>query len=193
MLKAELRKLMFGQRHLLTMEEVADRSQKIADHFFDTVSLDKVKAVHTFLPIHKNKEVNTSLIIDRIRNTYPEISIVVPVTHFGTNILSHYLITPETELKTNNWGITEPVNAQQVQPTEIDVVIVPLLAFDLQGHRVGYGKGYYDNFLSQTRPGTQKIGVSLFAAVAAIKDVHEKDMALDVVLTPDKVYQFPSL
>ena len=188
--KADLRKLMFAQRHLLTLDEVAERSMKIADHFFDSIPLDGIKSVHTFLPIHKNQEVNTGLIVDRLRLNYPEIKIVVPVTHFGTNQLSHYLITPETELKTNNWGITEPVNATPVQPSEIDLVIVPLLAFDLKGHRVGYGKGYYDHFLSQCRPEIQKIGVSLFTAIAAIADVHEKDMALDTVLTPEKIYTF---
>ena len=70
------------------------------------------------------------------------------------------------------------------------MVLVPLLAFDRLGHRVGYGKGFYDRFLASCRPGTTKIGLSLEAIGRQVGDVHEGDVVLDYVITPSEVIAF---
>jgi 5-formyltetrahydrofolate cyclo-ligase len=70
------------------------------------------------------------------------------------------------------------------------VVFVPLLAFDTLGNRVGYGKGFYDQFLSECQPETIKIGLSFFEAENTITDVFEKDVRLDFCITPKKCYRF---
>ena len=72
----------------------------------------------------------------------------------------------------------------------IDVVFVPLLAFDTNGNRVGYGKGFYDKFLSQCQPETIKIGLSFFEAEEEIADVYQDDIRLDYCVTPNKIYDF---
>ena len=77
-----------------------------------------------------------------------------------------------------------------IENSKIDVVFVPLLCFDKQGHRVGYGKGFYDNFLHDCNTETIKIGLSLFEAEDHIQDIHENDIALDYCITPKKIYQF---
>ncbi len=74
--------------------------------------------------------------------------------------------------------------------SSIDWVLVPLLAFDRRGHRVGYGKGFYDRFLAGCRSDARKIGLSLFAPVVAIDDIGSQDVALDAVVTPDRVWTF---
>ena len=68
--------------------------------------------------------------------------------------------------------------------------MVPLLAYDKTGHRVGYGKGYYDRFLKETRPDCLKIGLSAFQAEAEIPDTHEGDVRLDMCLTPHETIRF---
>ena len=84
-----------------------------------------------------------------------------------------------------------PVDGISVPVEKIDVVFIPLLAFDQKGHRVGYGKGFYDTFLARCRPRTLKVGLSLFEPeLGNIEDVHEKDIALDYGVTPNKVYTF---
>ena len=69
-------------------------------------------------------------------------------------------------------------------------VFVPLLCCDSQGHRVGYGKGFYDNFLGNCNQEVLKIGLSLFDIESSIDDIHEKDIALDICVTPSSIYYF---
>ena len=77
-----------------------------------------------------------------------------------------------------------------IMPETLDLVFVPLLAFDKTGQRVGYGKGFYDRFLAACRPDTIKIGLSLETSVAQVADVHEGDVVLDYVITPAGVIKF---
>ncbi len=93
-------------------------------------------------------------------------------------------------MRENKWGIREPDGEQTAAPSELDIVLVPLLAFDAQGHRVGYGKGYYDRLLAECRPDCLKIGLSAFAAEERIDDIHPLDVRLDLCLTPDESVAF---
>ena len=77
-----------------------------------------------------------------------------------------------------------------VLPIAMDVVLIPMLCFDLRGHRVGYGRGYYDRFLSECRADVKKIGLCLAEPVTEIADTSALDMAMDVCITPQKVYKF---
>ncbi|MDX5347793.1 MAG: 5-formyltetrahydrofolate cyclo-ligase, partial [Hymenobacteraceae bacterium] len=104
--------------------------------------------------------------------------------------LVHYQLTPHTKLYQNHWGITEPVGAAPVADSEIDLVLTPLLAVDMAGHRVGYGKGYYDRFFARLPKNALKIGLSLEPPIPAILDVHEADIGLDAVITPDRIFHF---
>ena len=72
----------------------------------------------------------------------------------------------------------------------MDVVFVPLLAFDEKGHRVGYGKGFYDRFLSQCKPEIIKIGLSFFEAEKEISYSGKNDIMLDHCITPNEIYSF---
>ena len=102
----------------------------------------------------------------------------------------HFLLTDSTRLKKSKWNIPEPVDGIEIAPNKLDVVFVPLLAFDGQGQRVGYGKGFYDRFLAQCRKDAIKIGLSLFEAEERISDFEESDIPLDFCVTPKKVYSF---
>jgi 5-formyltetrahydrofolate cyclo-ligase len=104
--------------------------------------------------------------------------------------MTHYLLTDNTKIKKNEYNIPEPVYGLEVPVTKIDVVFVPLLAFDLKGNRVGYGKGFYDKFLSECKPETIKIGLSFFEAEELIDDISENDIQLDSCVTPNKIYFF---
>ena len=76
--------------------------------------------------------------------------------------LKHFLLTDNTLIKKNKWNVPEPVDGFEIDANKIDVVFIPLLAFDDQGHRVGYGKGYYDAFLASCKPDVIKVGLSFF-------------------------------
>lgn len=191
MLKAALRQEMLLKRQRYLPAEVQRRSRQICEQFFKNFPVSGLRVVHVFLPIASKNEVNTWFIVAHLRANFPEITVSVPVTEAADQTLSHYLLTPETTLRVNNWGIPEPANAKPLPVSLIDLVLVPLLAFDEKGHRVGYGKGYYDRFLNLCRPDTTLVGLSLEEQpVSLIQDIHENDRALPFVVTPAKVYRF---
>ncbi|GAB3194204.1 5-formyltetrahydrofolate cyclo-ligase [Pontibacter aydingkolensis] len=188
MQKAELRKQMLQNRRALPAEVVQKRSESIANQFFSNFPLEAEQTVHVFLPIIKNNEVNTWPIIERLRQEHPEVRVAVPVTDVAQNILTHHHLTDEAVLLENAWGIPEPQNARIIHANEVDVVLIPLLAFDKAGHRVGYGKGFYDRFLADCRPDVLKIGLSLEPPVESIADSNPFDVPLDAVVMPDGVW-----
>ncbi len=188
MLKAELRKLMLQKRRALPAEEVQVRSQRIADQFFEHFPLQAGQTVHVFLPIVKNNEVDTWHIINRLRHEHPEVRVAVPVTDVEQNILTHHHLTDEAVLIENSWGIPEPKDAHIIHANEVDAVLIPLLAFDKAGHRVGYGKGFYDRFLADCRPDVLKIGLSLEPPVETITDPNPFDVPLSYAITPQGVW-----
>lgn len=187
--KAELRKQMLRQRRALPPEVVQARSQRIAANFFRHLSLQAGQTVHVFLPILKNNEVNTWLLIERFREEYPEVRVAVPVTDVAQNVLTHHELTEEAVLVENAWGIPEPQQAQIIHAQEVDIVVLPLLAFDELGHRVGYGKGFYDRFLADCRPDVLKVGLSLEPPILRIADPNPFDVPLDVVVMPEGVWR----
>lgn len=196
MTKSVLRQQFLAQRRALSAGEVTRRSLTIAERFigdffggpFGMTSI----TLHTFLPIVRQNEVDTWPIIHRIWQYFPNVQVTVSVTDTTTNQLSHYALTPETPLTENRWGVPEPQPGRStaIGSHQIDLVLVPLLAFDQQGHRVGYGKGYYDRFLAECRPDCVKIGLSLFEPVERIADIEPTDMRLDFCITPEQIQWF---
>ncbi|MCC9136534.1 5-formyltetrahydrofolate cyclo-ligase [Pontibacter silvestris] len=180
---------MLQKRQALAAEEVQLRSQRIADLFFQHFALQPGQMVHVFLPILKNNEVNTWLIIEQLWREYPMVRVAVPVTDVAKNVLSHHHLTEEAVLVENTWGIPEPQDAHVIQAQEVDIVLLPLLAFDKSGHRVGYGKGFYDRFLAGCRPDVLKVGLSLEPPVEQITDTNLFDVPLDAVVMPEGVWR----
>jgi 5-formyltetrahydrofolate cyclo-ligase len=104
--------------------------------------------------------------------------------------MQHILQEEDTYFELNHYGIPEPVNGKTIDPLELDLVIVPLLGFDEQGNRVGYGKGYYDRFLSKCKEDVIKVGLSFLSPIDCIEDVDFFDKKLDFCITPECVYAF---
>jgi 5-formyltetrahydrofolate cyclo-ligase len=104
--------------------------------------------------------------------------------------MKHFLVDEHTVFQDNQYGIPEPTAGIEVTSDMIDVVFVPLLAFDKKGNRVGYGKGYYDRFLAGCRNDVITIGLSFFPPVLSIDDIDFFDKKLDFCITPECVYAF---
>ena len=196
MTKAALRRKVLAQRKTLTAEDVRQRSQLIAGRFFDFLNHSSLAntpvRIHSFLPIQRQNEVDTWLIIRKIWEEYTHLTIAVPVTDASENTLSHYRLLPETLLVENRWGIPEPATPvqQPQQPADFALVLVPLLTFDQQGQRLGYGGGFYDRFLAKCRPDCLKIGLSLVEPVGRIDGIERTDVRLNACLTPDQTWLF---
>ncbi len=186
--KSELRKTCLARQRSLSSDERLVRSRQISDHFFDSFDLEKIAYLHCFIAIEKFNEIDTTLIFTRLWKDFLRVQTLVPRVVFGTGEMQNLRFTPDTELVKNVWDIHEPSHDAFVEPVKIDMVLVPGLCFDKQGHRVGYGKGFYDRFLSQCRPDCLKIGLSYFEPVEQIDDIHEGDVTLDHVITPEAIF-----
>lgn len=189
MTKAELRKIYLQKLRSLSADERTEKSEQITDAVFRSVDLGSIRTLHCFISIQKFNEVETGSIFRRLWNEFPEVITVVPKVDLTTGEMRHLKLSPTTELVKNVWEIFEPEHSEFVATDEIDIVLVPLLCFDRKFHRVGFGKGFYDRFLSKSRPDCQKIGLSYFPPVEKIEDVHESDVALDMCVTPTKVFR----
>lgn len=190
MFKAELRKLYLARQRSLSPLERLEKSRLIARNFFQRFSLEKVRILHIFLPIEKNNEIFTAEIYRQIWLNFPCIKTVIPRVNFVINEIENVEFNQDTNLLLNKWQILESPTKELVEPQNIDIVIVPLLAFDKKGFRAGYGKGFYDKLLGKCRTDCIKIGLSYFPPVELISDAKEYDVKLDYCLTPQKIYKF---
>ena len=187
MTKKELRTKHKALRAKLSAEEIEEKSLQIANQLLK-LDIWKNTFFHIFLPIREKNEVDTEFILQILHGKDKEI--VVSKSDFEGLTMSHFLLTDATKFEKNQYGISEPIDGLEVPVAKIDVVFVPLLAFDKQGNRVGYGKGFYDKFLSECKPETIKIGLSFFDAEDLIDGVFENDVKLDFCITPKTLYKF---
>ena len=186
MLKKDLRLHYTELRKDVSPQSLLNSSLSIANRMLG-LSIWDFDYYHIFLPITSKNEVDTSFILSILQGK--DKNIVLPKI-YGKDSLQHILLTDNTKLKANSWGVPEPINGIEVPIQKIEVVFLPLLAFDENGNRVGYGKGFYDTFLKECEKDVVKIGLCLFAAEKEITDVNENDIPLDYCVTPEKVYSF---
>ncbi len=186
MQKAELRKKYTTRRALLTEEQVDNLSIQIANQALK-LPVWNLTYYHIFLAISNKKEINTEFLLHILQGK--DKSICIPIADFKTCEMQHILLQENTPIKISAQGIPEPVEGIAVPPQQFDVVFVPLLAFDLQGNRVGYGKGFYDRFLAKCKPECVKIGLSFYEAENEILN-ENIDFPLNFCITPEKIYEF---
>lgn len=179
MKKNNLRKIYKQKRAELSEEKLHKLQKSIYQQVFE-MDFSSVKTVHIFLSIERHKEIDTQPIIDFLRKHNK--TIVISKSNFTTNTLDHFIFDNNTTIVVNNWGIPEPVNATKIDVKEIDLVFVPMLISDEKNYRVGYGKGFYDRFLSECKPTVKTIGLNFFKPIHQIEDVNKFDIALDEVI-----------
>lgn len=177
MKKAEIRKIVAAQRAQLSEKERAVRSKTIL--YFLSPLLEGKKTIASFKAIPHLKEIS----LDPLSGTFA----FPRVISASVGIME---MVQATEFAISEWGIPEPVEGMILEAASFDVILVPLVAFDKNGHRVGYGKGFYDRYLALCKPDCLKIGISLFEAVELIEDLENYDIPLDLAICPSKVYDF---
>ncbi len=160
--KAEWRVHFKKQRQELDRQTWAEKSIQLKQLFFEQVNLSKAKVIHCYLPLEKQNEPNTNLIFETILTNFQQIVCTVPwVTHKG-NDMESVVFNQESKLSKGSLGIEEPEFKNMIPPEKIDIIVLPLLAVDEAGYRIGYGKGYYDKYLLRCRTDVIKVALSLF-------------------------------
>ena len=189
MTKKELRIKYKSLRAALSADEVDELSMDIANKTLE-LPIWNYENYHVFLSIEEHKEVQTDYLLHILSGK--DKNIIISRSDFETRKMAHVLLTDNVVIRKNEWNIPEPENGFAIKDELIEVVFVPLLAYDLKGNRVGYGKGFYDLFLSKCNPNVVKIGLSFFDPEDAISDVFANDVQLDYCITPNKIITFAS-
>ena len=187
--KAEARTHSLNLRKSLSEKQVEEANKAILAQF-NIVDFSGIKHLHLFLPIEAKNEVNTLLLAKWLREHQPTIRLVLSKCDIHKHTLNHFIWETNTVLRTNRWGITEPSGGLEVGEKELDMILVPLLAYDLKGNRVGYGKGFYDRFLAKCNANVQKVGLSYFEPLDSIGDAESFDVKLNSCISPGKIWRF---
>jgi 5-formyltetrahydrofolate cyclo-ligase len=186
MLKSQIRKSSASQRTQLSIKQVEALSLQLLDQF-QKLDFTAVHSVHVFLPIAEKKEPDTFLFIEWLSEQHPNIKIIVPKADFSSSLMTHHVYSGRAGLSKNLYNILEPLDSTPYND-RIDMVLIPMLAFDRNGYRVGYGKGFYDRFLQSID--TLKVGLSFYSPIDLIDDVNEFDVRLDLCITPEQTFEF---
>lgn len=186
--KKELRRVYLEKRRLLSKHEFDYRNQQLQTRVLEFLGGTDFNVIHSFLPILEHKEVNTLAIIEAIRKLNSKTRFYISKT-LSHGKLEHFEMDRLTILENNKWGIPEPVNALGADINNIDVIFIPLIIFDKNGHRLGYGKGYYDRFLPEC-PKAIKVGLALCPPLDIIPYVEDTDVKLDYCISPFVAYKF---
>ncbi|HMO32172.1 MAG TPA: 5-formyltetrahydrofolate cyclo-ligase [Lacibacter sp.] len=187
MTKQEARHIYSEKRLQLTASE-RNRLDDLLLIGLQQLQLPPLHCVHTYLALKDRGEIETDHFLHYLAFRHPGLQITIP--RISGNEIEQVLYTDDTAIQPGTWGIPEPVNGTVLPPCDADLVLVPLLAFDRQGNRVGYGKGYYDRFLARCRPGVLRIGFSYFDPLERISDTAHFDLPLSCCITPQRIYEF---
>ncbi len=189
MKKSEARRIYKQQRQTLSQKALNVKQDLLLIQFQQMV-LPYAQIVHAYIPKASSNEPDPGPMVDWMK--FRDLGLQVSYAKIDPSDMSmhHFMQHDEMIFEENQFGILEPQTGLEISPGLIDIAFVPLLAFDEQGDRVGYGKGYYDRFLTHCREDIVKIGLSFFPPVPKIEDVDFFDKKLDFCITPECVYAF---
>lgn len=171
-----------------TKEVVQNKSLQIAQRIIELASFKASETVMCYMDF-KN-EVMTGCIIEYcLRNGKKVVLPLVDAINGVKMIVPYEVMDLEKDLKPGVFGILEPrkESASLFNAGEIDLVVVPGVAFDEKRNRIGYGAGFYDRFLKSVKPDCLKIGIAFEFQIYEAIPVEEHDMPLDLIITENRI------
>ncbi|GAB3327252.1 5-formyltetrahydrofolate cyclo-ligase [Marivirga atlantica] len=190
--KETLRRVYLEKRKTLTKKEYDFRNGLITNRLISFITENQFHAIHVFLPISKNREIDLRPFIKQLHNELPSVDVVTSISDLSQASMSHYKLEADTQLKLNKWGIPEPVNAEPYDMEKIDCVLVPMVIGSKTGHRIGYGKGYYDQFLNNCSENTIFVGLNIGPLLEGDMYAEEHDIAMGYMITPFQLFKINS-
>lgn len=189
MTKKELRKIYTEKRVPLP---IPDMHRMIADmlRHFQLIPFPPLHYLLSFKASTAKLEVPVHFFEEHAREMNRDLIVCFPKSDFANYAMEAYEDNDALTWESTPFGIEQPKEGDPVYPAQLDCVLVPLLAFDERGYRVGYGKGFYDRYLRRCKPGVITVGVSFFDAVSLISDTNEYDVPLTYCVTPQRLYVF---
>lgn len=173
--KQELRRTIRERKRAMTEEEIVERSNALAEKFYNTPAYQAASTIYGYLPY--NQEVRTVPMLQRALDEGKRVA--VPKV-YGEEMRFIYL-EDLTQVSKGYAGIPEPIADAPVAEDTQALVLMPGLAFDPQGHRIGYGGGFYDKFLAK-EPHHPTLALCYEFQMLAHLDTEEFDIPVDTVL-----------
>ena len=184
--KKQLRQAVLQQRDLLTAAEIKAHSESIKEKLFSLPEYQAAQTIMFFLNF--GKEVMTLKMLPQALKQGKRVVVPKTVPKEKRMILSE-IYDIEKDLAPGLWQIPEPKedSLRPVAPQEIDFVVVPGVAFDLSGNRLGYGGGYYDRFFPQLRPGVPLVALTFELQLVEQVPVDSWDRQVDLIITEKRI------
>lgn len=180
-MKNEIRKKFKEKRRAMEKSEVSEKSRCACEVFLKSEMYKNAKILMLYMPL--GNETDTTEIIKRA--FADEKKLIFPVTDERTGVITPCYATTETEFKEGAFSVNEPCDANVAEPLDIDTVIVPGIAFDKSGGRIGFGKGCYDGFLNKTK--AVKIGFCYELQLCDKIPGKEYDIKMDCIITENRI------
>ncbi len=188
MKKNELRKQIITERDQLTDEEIAAKSATIAEKLFQLPAFERAEAIMYFVSF--GSEVDTRPMVEEtIRRG--KIALAPKAVPQSRELIPSRILDWESDLMPGYYNIPEPRAGalRPYDPEQIDLLIVPGVAFDLKGNRLGYGGGYYDRFFSLLKPGTTLVALVFDLQIVPTVPIEEWDRRVDCIITDQRLIE----
>jgi 5-formyltetrahydrofolate cyclo-ligase len=180
--KAELRKRMRGVRGALPAAACAERSARIVRRLLGLDALARAERVALFWPIEERREVDLRALDATLRERGARIA--YPAVDREARTMTFRFVTRTETMNELGSGFREPATGErEAAPGELDIIVIPALAVDSSGHRIGYGAGYYDAALPRHSPPAKTITVAFDFQLIAEVPTTQGDVMADWVVT----------
>lgn len=186
--KNTLRKIYLKKRKSLSKAEYEKRNQLLYHRLIEFQKQYQFKSIHSFIPIKKNKEPDTFPFIQYLWSKHPETDVITAISDLNSPFMNHVKITQDTTFLENSWGIPEPQDRSLYSIDDIECVLVPMIVGSKSGHRIGYGKGYYDRFLQACKSDTIFVGITFGPLLEGDIYSDKYDIPMHIMITPFEVF-----
>lgn len=173
--KAALRREIREKKRAMSPEQMKSRSARLGELFVQTEAYRKAKTIYGYMPY--NQEVRTIPIMEQALRDGKKIA--VPKVYGDT--MRFIYLDDLTQVEKSDMGIPEPVADEPVAEDKTALVLMPGLAFDEAGHRIGYGGGFYDKFLT-AEPNHPTVALCYDFQMFDHLDTEEFDISVDMVI-----------
>jgi len=178
-MKEKIRANALKKRCSLSERERAIKSRAIIQQVLSLQEIKRAECISCYVGV--NSEVRTLSLISQLLASSKRV--VVPAVIDGER-MEMYHVESLDELEKNNGFIEPRMEFRRFcGPERIDAILVPGIAFDEKGHRIGYGKGYYDRFLKRLKKGTSLIGLAFECQLVKKIPLEEHDVCLEKIVT----------
>ena len=183
--KTKVRKGTLFNRKMLAEDVWQDRCERVRQNSLKLVTDLDVLRIHLFLPIRKNQEIDTWPLLNALRTSGRQV--VLSRTDFESRRMTHYWYSEKTKIQEDSFGIPTPMEGEVADFSNVELVFIPLLAADRSGNRVGYGKGFYDQLLSESMTKPVKAGLSISPPFDEFPFAEAHDVRLDYLVTHQEI------